>query len=313
MVRTERPVKGRFQVAGDPRPTVGGDGFIRNAQPTYAPAPAEDHRMSHCADAATLGLLAYAGASIRGAFHEETKKHRQDAFAVGASDDRTWLIAVVADGVSEAPRSHIAAELACRYAVREFRSQLTGTSTLDKVDLARIADVCRAAIRKHGTPAVADSNDLSESDLDRVISKRIMATTLQFVVIRTSPDDRPEPAGHAFLTGALAGDGNSYILAPDKSWYIQVAGKDAGGIIENGVRAFPRDAGTPVVKTGALPHGHAIIITTDGIDIGDGRGALADYLGEQLSVPLRASSLLSVLDFVQIGASDDRSAVVVWT
>ena len=70
-------------------------------------------------DAGVVGALTIRGASVRGVGHRYDGTCRQDDFCLGvAGADDEYLVAVVADGVSAGPKSHIAARVAVRLGVQ---------------------------------------------------------------------------------------------------------------------------------------------------------------------------------------------------
>jgi len=258
--------------------------------------------------------------SLRGALHYDSGTVRQDAFTLGLSDDGAFVVASIADGVSQGAVSHLGAEWASQQAAVITRDMLTHTKgDLAGVDWNHVAAEVRSAVRYRAeqhlgssfTKRAGGQADPTEVP-DREYAK-VMGTTAEVLVVAVSPD---EAGTHRAVRVVIAGDGSGMVLDPKHGWWVLGMGKAAGGdIASNAVLTLPLDPGPPTVQHWDLQPGQAVAAVTDGFGdpFGDGSTPVASYLHEVWRRPVRsATELLRTASFVRLQADDDRTVVVVW-
>jgi hypothetical protein len=302
------------------RITVGDAGALERTIPRLFKGPLA-HRPDMTVDTAVVGELCVAAASVRGALHQELQTPRQDSYGLGASDDGMWLIGVVADGVSEAKLSHIAADVACQTGISLARAALSGPGAeLSARDWHRVASRMRQAVRNRAerTAASAGRNpDGSRVDPSRLsdgsLARNVMATTAAIVVVATQPDGAGD---FPYCYVSISGDGSCFLMQPSVGWLPISIGKVGGKeIVSNAVVALPSDPGSPVTYSGKLIRGQNIVAMSDGYgdSLGDGSGELGAYLLNAWGRPSEAVDMLSKSAIVRIGLDDDHTAIVIWT
>lgn len=198
---------------------------------------------------------------------------RQDDFAIHNLPDGR-LIALVADGVSESPQSHLGSSIAIRQAANWLHTNLGPDITaLDWT-----------ALLQHTAYALTASTQtlFNLPDPDPVRAEQELATTLVCAVIE------PLEAGklRAHLIGM--GDSSAWIL-DNGTFHVLLGGKNPQGtaVASSAVTALPR-VPTTIEPTVIEFTGHAVLlIGTDGIGdpLGDGTGAVGDLLRTTLTRP----------------------------
>ena len=295
---------------------------VNDAQAASAPtAVALDMLECHGATAASV--------SIRGVGHRDFRHPRQDATAIRAVGER--IVAVVCDGVSASPRSHIGAASTCKAVLSCVQRQLDEGTDIDRIDWPQVTAAVRATLReqasralrpRHGAPGDADRQ---AADADAVAAQ-LLGTTCDVLVVDVG-GDTPR-----FTRATLAGDGFGYLV--DAVRGIEFLGStkvrpgatlpaDEAGIepdarlTSSAVRPLPADPGDrfPMVVSGRLLRGRqAVAIVSDGLgdDLRDGSTAAAGYLFRRLVRPIPQHELLRIASYLKLGSTDDRSAVIVW-
>jgi serine/threonine protein phosphatase PrpC len=305
------------------------------ARPTRRPAGAP---VDTALDGAVVGNLVYRAASLRGFGHQETGKPRQDVFAIRVTRSENWLVMCVADGVSDGPRSEIAAEVASDTVVRSLvtlldecevpaspaewealagqlqwvRARDTANRELVKrarTDVDKIYRAREATARKiHPKYVKVPENLLPQSHAD---VRALMATTAVCLVVAA----RPDPKGrYWYAVGVVAGDSASYMLH-NRAWRQIVSPKDVSGeVASNDVRALPTKA-APTIRLGCLRAGDALALFSDGVSdpLGSGQGTLGRFLAGQWHTPPDLFDFGKHVGFYSKGWFDDRTAAVAWT
>lgn len=296
--------------------------------------PVNDAQASSAPTAVALDMLECHGAtaasvSIRGVGHRDFRHPRQDAAAIRAVGER--IVAVVCDGVSASPRSHIGAASACKAVLSCVQRQLEEGIDVDRIDWPQVTDAVRATLREqasrllkpqHGTSGDADRQT---ADADAVAAQ-LLGTTCDVLVVDVGGD------APRFTRATLSGDGFGYLV--DAVRGIEFLGStkvrpgatlpaDEAGIepdarlTSSAVRPLPADPGDrfPMVVSGRLLRGRqAVAIVSDGLgdDLRDGSTAAAGYLFRRLVRPIPQHELLRIASYLKLGSTDDRSAVIVW-
>ena len=278
------------------------------------------HRPSVVADVLDLGGLVVGAVSIRGAAHYDSRTVRQDAYSLGSTEDGRYLVAAVADGVSEGKFSHLGAEWACQQGVILAKQELSQSGDCLQADWGKVGSALREEVRNRAIHHLgegflnSDGDRVQSADVPDSVFARAMGTTSELLVVDTIPD-----ADDAFvaLRIVISGDGSGLVLDQQKGWAL-LGDRKVGGdqsMASNAVSPLPVDTGPPNVFGWKLQPGQAVVVATDGFGdpIGDGATPVAGYLLRAWAKPLKSiPELIRTSNFIRVQADDDRSAVVVW-
>jgi hypothetical protein len=253
-------------------------------------------------DGWSTNAMTVRGVSQRGHLHRYNGAPRQDDFALHHLPDGR-VIALVADGVSGAPQSHIGASTATRQAAEWLHSNLFDD----------VADTDWSALLKSAAWAL---NERAQTLLgldapDPVRAEQELATTLVCAVI--------QPIGERTLRAYLISAGDSVAWLLSAGQFVEILGGKTvpeSGIASSAVVGLPRipTQVTPAVVD--VAEGDVLLIGTDGIGdpLGTGRGGVGDLFREVLTKP-SAPSLIEfahAVDFSRETFDDDRTLVAVW-
>jgi serine/threonine protein phosphatase PrpC len=325
------------EARSEPRRIDGGGSTIDSTVLLLANMPGRSDgvidRPDSVLDAGTAGKLAVRAASVRGYAHRwarpgGTSSVRQDEYAIGLSTDRESLLIAVADGVSAGPRSHRAAHIATRGALRAIKAALdeakfsnqneTQESKFDRfVKLDYKTMLHEQLSRDIAVLASKEINiDLKSIDnIDAELMRRltsVMATTLIVGIISCHPDKNGKYSG---VLVPVAGDSSAWKLC-DENWTPLTHIKDPGSeIFESSTSAIP--ALTPKSLESqriTLSSGEALILMTDGLSdpLGKGENELGRQLAKDWAHPPDKWLFGQQLDFHAPGHGDDRTVVAIW-
>lgn len=317
----------------DGRWVVGDAG--RQALIVPLPAKPAQTRPDTVVDGARVGRLDYRAVSLRGLAHQHRGDPRQDAYLVRPTPNGRWLVACVADGVSEGTYSHEAADLVCQeftrvlaVALRDASDKADAPSVLaglpwqaavreasESIRLAatRLVREAERRRRSSGDPASAappeepEQRDLSDGEASRMMAAALVAAV---VSARPGPDGR-----HAYVVAGV-GDCAGLTLA-DGAWTPLTHVKNQGAEIASSVvQGLPRASAAADLVTGrSLAPGEALLLITDGIgdSLGGGRGLVGRFLASRWSTAPDLLTFAHDAAFYRRTHTDDRTAVMVWT
>jgi serine/threonine protein phosphatase PrpC len=261
-------------------------------------------------DAGALGPFDIRAASVCGLAHRQLGKPRQDAYSVRTDGTGRWLIIVVADGVSQGPFSHKAANLVVQHGSRAVAEQLASTPAVD-IDWYELFNVLGSRVLaagqrvlSHHQPAVQDP---------AVGPAQIMATTATFVVCDGGPTGPTRS-----VTVAWLGDTPVWSVSPTGAWRCLSAVKaPVDGLSTSAVTALPyvptSAAGLPI-RSEAIDVHDTLLVMTDGVadPIGDATGEVAAQLARWWREPPGPLAFAEQIAFGRKGYDDDRTVVAVW-
>ncbi|WP_283136911.1 protein phosphatase 2C domain-containing protein [Rhizohabitans arisaemae] len=257
-----------------------------------APAPC-----GIAADQVRLGGLEVRAASVVGPGHRAASpgRPRQDAYRLGRDSAGRYLLAAVADGMSDSVHSEVGANVAVAAAIGALRGELDRGVQAPAIDVARV--FLHAAGQMHG---VAEQRGWDDDQVRAVMAVAVIPA-----------DPRPDGLRHAWVAG----------LGDVSAWY-----RGAGGwmrVLGEGERGF--DAGkvgdylpyrperVTTVQVAIRP-GEALALLTDGI-----AGAFshlsggASWFAERWRTPPAVGRFLLDVGFEDVQQHDDRTAVVAWS
>ncbi|TSD93422.1 protein phosphatase 2C domain-containing protein [Skermania sp. ID1734] len=240
------------------------------------------------------------GASVRGYLHRYNGAPRQDDFALALRSDGQQLIVAVADGVSGATQSHIAASTVVRYACQWLDAKLP--ENLHDTDWTAFVQSCAWALIEQG------ASILGHKSPDPTEVEKILATTLTCAVL--------EPDGRGSTTAHIVGVGDSAVWILSEGAFMPVTGGKAdgeGGITSSAVSGLPRVPETvEPVRTTIYP-GEVLLVGTDGIGdpLGGGEGDVGRMFAHVLHRPPSLLEFVHAVDFSRETFDDDRTLVAV--
>lgn len=261
-------------------------------------------------DPAGQPVLELRAASVRGLSHRYYGKVRQDEYAFLGSADGRFLVAAVADGMSVGKFSHHAAKLVTRHGCARLAEFLRGGLPPDipwTEILQQLANLVLAKGRELLRP------QLDEHEVDALGPRELanyLAATALFVVVDLGTDGAELPAYVLAL-----GDTSAWVLRAGSQWENQQPVTNAGAVIASGTWAIPlvpTEVG-PAVRTTIRP-GDALLLMSDGVGdpLGDGTGAVGEFLGAVWSQPPAPLAFAAQVEFARKSFDDDRTAIVLW-
>jgi serine/threonine protein phosphatase PrpC len=213
------------------------------------------------------------------------------------------LIALVADGVSAAPQSHLGASAAISQAAAWLRDGLerdliqTNWSALMKNVAWSLSEQAQKLFR------------LAEPDPVR--AEKELATTLVCAVV--------EPIDSGRLRACLVGVGDSSAWLLSSGVFMPILGGKAlsdNGIASSAVTALPRVPSELEPTVVDIAVGDVLLIGTDGIGdpLGTGQGGVGNLLREVLhaTAPPSLIEFAHAVDFSREMFDDDRTLVGFW-
>jgi hypothetical protein len=260
----------------------------------------EPYRPDTIADGGHACGLTVRAASVRGLSKRFAGGPRQDDLCLRVHEQSNTLIAAVADGVSGAARSGLAAALVVRYATAAVARQLdAGAGELDWGEVFRQA--AWALVEEHRRNA-------GDPDAGVDDAATTLATTLLVAAVPGTTED-----GDPRVQLATVGDSPAYLLAGRAFERIGGEPQDSDGLIGGGVEALPR-AQEPHSHACTLAPGGALLLCTDGVSLplGDGRGEVGRTLARELANPPGIVDFARLLDFSRATYDDDRTLIAIW-
>ncbi len=242
------------------------------------------------------------GASLRGHLHRYNGAPRQDDLALHHLPDGR-VIALVADGVSGAPQSHIGASTATRQAAEWLHTNLG--ADLAATDWVGLLKSTAWALNERAQTL------LGLAEPDPVRAEEQLATTLMCAVI--------EPVGPGALRAYLVGAGDSAAWLLSSGRFTQILGGKAepeSGITSSAVVGLPRVAPEVTAVEVDIEGDEVLLIATDGIGdpLGTGQGGVGNLFRDVLTRPCPPSLIefAHAVDFSRETFDDDRTLVAVW-
>lgn len=258
----------------------------------------EPYRPDTIVDGGTVFGLTVRAASVRGLGKRFSGRPRQDDVCLGRHEPTRTLIAAVADGVSGAARSDLAAALAVRHAVAAVARQLDRGEDLDWQQV--FGQAAWALVEEHRRAS-------GERDASGEQAAVTLSTTLLVAAVRAGDH------GGAHVQLAHVGDSPASLLA--KGRFEPLLGSAAAGTLVGGaVQALPRAAGAAGVTRCELRSPGVLVLSTDGfaMPLAEGDGEVGSVFAREL---VRAPAILDfarLLDFSRATYDDDRSLIAVW-
>jgi serine/threonine protein phosphatase PrpC len=242
------------------------------------------------------------GVSLRGHLHRYNGAPRQDDFALHHLPDGR-VIALVADGVSGAPQSHIGASTATRQAAEWLHTNLG--ADLAATDWVGLLKSTAWALTERAQTL------LGLVEPDPVRAEEQLATTLMCAVI--------EPVGPGALRAHLVGAGDSAAWLLSAGRFTQILGgktEPESGITSSAVVGLPRVAAEVTAVEVDVKGDEVLLIATDGIGdpLGTGQGGVGNLFRDVLTRPCPPSLIefAHAVDFSRETFDDDRTLVAVW-
>ncbi len=262
-----------------------------------------NYRPDTVLDAWSTKHFAIRAASVRGAKHRYAGLPRQDDLAIKLKTDNDAVIIAVADGVSSASHSHLAATVVTRY-VTQWLYQCNGETYHDIDWNTLMSHASNALVNQAHQIQQSAGNNLSDI-------RAIVATTIVCAVVYPSISK-----DCLCVNLASVGDSGAYILDENSIKPI-CGGKKSDDIlfVENITSCLPDNCCVPdTIQFEILP-GQLLLLATDGIGdaLGDGTGLVSDTFST-----IFRSRIPSIIEFAHLtdfsrkSFIDDRSLVALW-
>lgn len=265
---------------------------------SFRPLP---YRPDTIIDGWTVDGVTVRGASLRGHLHRFNGAPREDDLALHRLPDGR-VIALVADGVSEARQSHIGSAVAIRSAAEWLYTSLPpDTASTDWQH-------CFASVAWALNEQAKGLLGLAQPD--PVMTEALLATTLVCAVIETATADTLR------LNIAAVGDSSAWLLS-DSAFHDVLQPRDASSAITSSeVTGLPRVPNGIAPTVVDLHPGEVLLIGTDGFGdpLGTGEGGVGNLFRQLLGQAQPPSQLefAHALDFSREAFDDDRTLVAVW-
>jgi serine/threonine protein phosphatase PrpC len=307
-----KPVRRRTRLARGPL-TIGEPAADVAAQ---LPA-AEPYRPDTVADGGDAFGLTIRAASVRGLYKRHLGGPRQDDLCLRLHAATHSVILAVADGVSAAARSDLAAALAVRHAAACVDRQLE----------RGVVDLDWAEVFQHAAWALVEEHRRAAGDANAGVaaSAASLATTLTVAVLsraelpdgngRDGASDTDASGPDRFRVQAAAvGDSPAYLLAEGAFEAVLGDATCADDLLGGGTRALPSDATAIEQSTRTLESGSVLLICSDGLalPLADGTGDVGQALARELANPPDIIDFARLLDFSRATYDDDRTLIAVW-
>ena len=254
-------------------------------------------------------LLDLRAASVRGRSHRFGGKVRQDAYAYRITDDGSYLIVAVADGVSSGPLSHVAAEIVTRQGCIELADRLAKQRPRE-LDWTAVLTELANQIALRGRARVEATYEGVELKTYQDLAAYLASTAL-FAVVTLDPSE----AGLA-VEILPYGDSSAWILREGRRWVTgQPVKNDHAEIATSKTKALPIPPQQALRAIGDfIRPGDALMLVSDGIGdpLGDGTGTVGAFLADAWAHPPEQLAFAAHVDFARKSHDDDRTAVVVW-
>ncbi|MEV4638070.1 protein phosphatase 2C domain-containing protein [Actinoplanes sp. NPDC049548] len=294
--RAPQPQETRPRRPWDP-PVVG--------KPTaaFAPKPsmASAYRPDYIADGWATRDFVVRAASVRGYSHRVSGDPRQDDIAVAWHEASGAVLFAVADGVGNAPLSHVGATSACRAAISAMTTGLD--SPTGRVDWAGLLQGAAWQICEQARIS------LGLREINKQAAEEQMATTLVAGMVLPHPDG-PR------VELVQAGDSSAWILNVRARRYqclTPTKFRQGEEVFSNSVVALPRVPPTDV-KHGLLNQGEILLVGTDGFGdpLGDGNNMIGDHFADAFHELPPVLKFANDLDFSRETWDDDRTLFALW-
>jgi serine/threonine protein phosphatase PrpC len=271
------------------------------------PAPAVQARLPACdpyrpdtvIDGGCAFGLTVRAASVRGLGKRWGGGPRQDDICLGLHEPTRTLIAAVADGVSGAARSDLAAALVVRQAVAALSRQL---------DAGRAPDW--KEVFGHAAWALVEEHRRASADPQAGVEQAAatLSTTLLLAAVSTPVE------GSSLVQLASVGDSPALRLSRRRFHSLLGEQELSEGLIGGSVQALPRAAREVRVTRCELDSTSVLLLCTDGfsLPLAGGGGEVGAVFARELARPPEIVDFARLLDFSRNTYDDDRSLIAIW-
>jgi hypothetical protein len=262
-------------------------------------------------DGARHGSLTVRAASTRGDGHRHGGTPRQDDYCLYGTDD--WLVAAVADGVSQGALSHLAAEAAAETGCHALATQLRAGVAPEALDCESVLrDSAKAVVRAVHHSLARETGETGVLPLGAVAQLASAA-----VVYAVVPVGAGTGAGREALL-LWVGDVTAWTLSDAKGWLPLTELKADGGkkVVTGTTAALPllgRESWHRATFT--LAADEAVVLMTDGVGdaLGDGSGEVGATLRDVWRRPPEPHAFAAQVDYQRSTFTDDRTVVGIWS
>lgn len=295
--RRKRLARGPLTI-GEPAPQID----VRLADPN-------PYRPDTIADGGSIFGLTVRAASVRGLYKRYLGGARQDDVCLRIHQQTSTVVAAVADGVSSAPRSDLAAALAVRHAAAAVMRQLDRAGP-EALDWAKVFEQAAwSLVEEHRRAADDQSAGVEEAAAS-------LATTMVVAAVTDAVEEGAERADSPSAQVRLAAVGDSPALALEGSEFRALLDSETDGeeLLGGGVDALPRITSVSQQASYELRRGSVLLLCTDGValPLAGGDGEVGQALARELARPPDVIDFARLVDFSRSTYDDDRTLVAIW-
>lgn len=238
------------------------------------------------ADEARLGTFLLRATSVQGANHRQHGEPRQDCYEFGINGDRSWLVVVVADGLSTAKYSHLGAAVAAE----TTRKCITDVESVSLDHIRSIPGRVEQELLRH---------------YERFASE--VATNLTFLAINTL-----DQVGYA----TRVGDGDVLVRRPEGSWRSVFSRHEPDTqTVQTSTYALPGGAAAAERARVPIEPNLVVAIGSDGITepILTAQDVVGAAFWSELGRPPALVDYVRLVNFERRACFDDRTLVTLWS
>jgi len=253
-------------------------------------------------------LFRVSTASVRGPFHFDTDRPRQDSISVFCHNE--WIVLALSDGISSGESSHLGSRWLVenvQFAVEKF---ISGENLRDRDSWQLVRDaLSRGLLLTFQNQAPIELDRSERARIEDLIAKKYGAT-LELIFISSHEAEQSE-----FIHVRICGDG--FLILAQRSGEVSVLVTPYHGDKSHDSRevaCLPRSKEKPIIYSDSFATGDSLLMGTDGI--GDlllanspEASKLLDHLSSQQFYS--ASHLIDSVNVCVDGLNDDRTLAVI--
>ncbi len=270
-------------------------------------AGGDPYRPDAVADGGCVYGLTVRAASVRGLVKRFTGGPRQDDICLARHDPTSTLIAAVADGVSGARRSDVAAALAVRHAVAALTRQLDLGAAGPR---GAVGAVDWDDVFGHAAWGLVEEQRRASGDAEAGVEDAAptLSTTLLVAAVG-APLDGVSP-----VELATVGDSCAFVLGKRRFRPLGEASEPDDDLLGQPVSALPRAARDVRTARYELAPTDVLLLATDGfsLPLAGGDSEVGTAFARELARPPDILDFARLLDFSRSTYDDDRSLIAVW-
>ncbi len=271
-------------------------------------------------DAIDFEQMTLRAASVRGDSHRYAGTPRQDAYALGLSEDGAFLTVAVADGIGTTELGHLAADIITQSVAHKLAQSISASSDLSRLDWQGVLEDSSRRLVKQGQGWLKSLQVSPGDDAEGLVRavRELAACTL----IAAAVDVRANTEGTHSYVYFRVGDAAARLLSLARGHIVRLGAREEQEEAEGGVDDGATGGQLPLVtwrgdyrpELGGFGRGEALLLMTDGVDkpLGDGLGDVGAELFSRWAEPPSQYNFAASVDFAKSTWIDDRTVVALW-